>query len=56
MKKFMGGLIKMKSIITKLDEDWLGWNYIGLAAGVLSVIVTMYNINKYWEKVKKGGK
>jgi hypothetical protein len=39
----------------KLDEltSWMNWNYIGLAAGVLSVIVTVYNINKYWEEIKK---
>lgn len=39
----------------KIDEmySWVNWNYIGLAAGVLSVIVTIYNINKYWEEIKK---
>jgi hypothetical protein len=39
----------------KLDEmyGWVNWNYIGLAAGVLSVVVTLYNINKYWEEIKK---
>jgi hypothetical protein len=39
----------------KLDEltSWMNWNYIGLAAGVLSVVVTFYNINKYWGEIKK---
>lgn len=39
----------------KLDEltSWVNWNYIGLAAGVLSIVVTMYNINKYWEEIRK---
>jgi hypothetical protein len=32
---------------------WMNWNYIGLAAGVLSVIVTVYNINKYWSEIRK---
>lgn len=33
--------------------SWVNFNYIGLVAGVLSVIVTAYNINKYWEEIKK---
>jgi hypothetical protein len=39
----------------KIDEltGWMNWNYIGLAAGVLSVIVTVYNINKYWVEINK---
>lgn len=39
----------------KLDEltSWANWNYIGLAAGVLSVIVTFYNINNYWNQIRK---
>jgi len=39
----------------KLDEltSWMNWNYVGLAAGVLSVIVTVYNISKYWEEIRK---
>jgi len=39
----------------KLDEltSWMNWNYVGLAAGVLSVIVTLYNINRYWEEIRK---
>ena len=42
--------------IKKQVEELTGWvnfNYLGLAAGVLSVIVTLYNINKYWEEIKK---
>jgi len=39
----------------KINEltGWMNWNYIGLAAGVLSVIVTLYNINKYYEEIRK---
>jgi hypothetical protein len=39
----------------KIDEltSWMNWNYIGLAAGVLSVVVTVYNISKYWEEISK---
>jgi len=39
----------------KIEEltSWVNWNYLGLAAGVLSVIVTAYNINQYWEQIKK---
>jgi hypothetical protein len=39
----------------KLEEmtSWLNFNYIGLAAGILSVVVTIYNINKYWDEIKK---
>jgi len=39
----------------KVEEltGWVNWNYLGLAAGLLSVIVTFYNINKYWEEIKK---
>lgn len=39
----------------KLDEmySWVNWNYMGLAAGILSVVVTLYNINKYWEEIKQ---
>lgn len=33
--------------------SWVNWNYIGLAAGILSVVVTFYNINQYWEQIKK---
>lgn len=36
-------------------EDWVGWNYLGLIAGVLSVAVTMYNINSYWNQIKGQG-
>lgn len=39
----------------KVEEltGWVNFNYIGLAAGVLSVIVTVYNINKYWGEIQK---
>jgi hypothetical protein len=39
----------------KIEEltGWMNWNYIGLAAGILSVVVTFYNINQYWEQIKK---
>lgn len=39
----------------KLEEmySWVNWNYLGLAAGLLSVVVTFYNINNYWKEIKK---
>jgi hypothetical protein len=39
----------------KINEltSWMNFNYIGLAAGVLSVVVTVYNINKYWDEIRK---
>lgn len=39
----------------KINEmtGWVNFNYLGLAAGILSVIVTVYNINKYWEDIRK---
>lgn len=32
---------------------WLNWNYIGLVAGILSIVVTAYNISRYYEEIKK---
>ena len=40
------------TIKAQLDE-WINWNYLGLAAGILSVIVTFYNINRYYDEIKK---
>lgn len=34
-------------------SSWVNFNYLGLAAGILSVIVTVYNINKYWDEIQK---
>lgn len=34
-------------------EGFVNWNYLGLAAGILSVIVTLYNVNRYYEEIKK---
>ena len=36
--------------------SWVNWNYLGLAAGILSVIVTAYNINQYWSEIQKAEK
>ena len=36
--------------------SWVNFNYIGLAAGILSVVVTVYNINQYWYEIKKAQK
>ena len=33
--------------------SWVNFNYLGLAAGVLSIIVTVYNINQYYEEIRK---
>jgi predicted negative regulator of RcsB-dependent stress response len=39
----------------RVDEltQWVNWNYLGLAAGVLSVIVTAYNIHQYWQQIQR---
>ena len=39
----------------KVDEltSWMNFNYIGLAAGILSIVVTVYNINRYWDEIRK---
>jgi len=39
----------------KLDDltGWINFNYLGLAAGILSVVVTLYNINKYVDEIKR---
>lgn len=36
--------------------SWVNFNYLGLAAGILSVVVTVYNINQYWEEIRKAQK
>jgi hypothetical protein len=36
--------------------SWVNFNYLGLAAGILSVVVTVYNINQYWEEIRKAKK
>jgi hypothetical protein len=42
------------TIKQKADEltSLVNWNYIGLVAGVLSIIVTAYNISRYYEEIK----
>lgn len=45
-------VLSVRQKVEKLTS-WVNFNYIGLTAAVLSVIVTMYNINKYWEDIKK---
>lgn len=39
----------------KIEEltGWVNFNYIGLAAGILSIVVTVYNINRYWGELQK---
>jgi hypothetical protein len=44
--------MSLKQDITTLTNR-VNWNYIGLVAGVLSVVVTIYNINRYWEEIHK---
>lgn len=48
----MGKIMGMKQKVEELTS-WVNFSYLGLAAGVLSVIVTMYNINKYWDDIRK---
>lgn len=39
----------------KLRElySWVNFSYVGIIAGVLSVVVSAYNINRYYEEIKK---
>jgi hypothetical protein len=39
----------------KVEEltSWVNFSYIGLAAGILSVVVSIYNINKYLSDIRK---
>ena len=37
-------------------EQRINWNWIGLMAGALSVIVTFYNIKQYTSAIKRGEK
>mgnify|MGYP001558327104 CR=1 FL=1 len=49
----------VKSAKEKIDEisSMVNWNYVGLAAALLSIVVTVRNINSYLEEIKtKGGK
>lgn len=48
----MGKTMPIKQKVEELT-GWVNFNYLGLAAGALSVVVTLYNINKYWEEIKK---
>lgn len=34
-------------------ESLINWNYIGIAAAILSILVSAYNINRYLEEQKK---
>jgi len=35
-------------------EEFVNWNWLGLAAGLLSVVVTFYNIKQYTAALRKG--
>lgn len=48
----MGEIMGVKQKVEELTS-WVNFSYIGLAAGILSVVVTMYNISKYWEEIQK---
>lgn len=41
--------------IKKIQDlyGWVNFNYLGLIAGTLSIVVTLYNISKYYEDIKK---
>jgi hypothetical protein len=45
----------IKQKITELTSQ-VNWNYIGLVASVLSIVVTIYNINNYYEEIQKAEK
>lgn len=51
----MGKTMDVKKKVEELTS-WVNFSYIGLAAGVLSVVVTLYNINKYWDDIRKAQK
>lgn len=34
-------------------KSYVNWNYIGIAAAILSVSVAVYNIYKYSEKISE---
>jgi hypothetical protein len=40
----------------KQVEEYISWNWVGIAAGVLSILVASYNINQYYKELKKGKK
>lgn len=42
----------VKETLKKL-EDFGFWSWIGMAAGMLSIIVAMYNIKLYYDELKK---
>ncbi len=44
--------MSIKQKITEL-EGFVNWNYIGLIAGALSLVVTIYNINRYMSEINK---
>jgi hypothetical protein len=43
------------TIKQKIEEmtSIVNWNYIGIAAGVLSIVVAMYNVSRYYEEIRK---
>lgn len=44
---------KTITLKAKEIESYVNWNYIGLTAGLLSVIVAVYNMNSYYKKLKE---
>ncbi len=39
--------------LTEIEKQYINWNYIGLAAGILTVLVSLYNVNTYLKKLRK---
>lgn len=39
----------------KIEEltSWVNWNYMGLIAGIFSVVITLNNINVYWKQIEE---
>lgn len=39
--------------LSALEQKYINWNYLGIAAGVLVILVNLYNIRTYLQKVRK---
>jgi len=38
----------------KRAQEMVNFNYVGIAAAILSIIVAGYNINQYYKTIRKG--
>lgn len=42
----------ISSALEKIKSN-LNWNYVGMVAGILTVLVTIRNINNYYAQLKR---